>query len=100
MLTALTIYEPQSPVSFTACAVVARYDDGEPDWLTVAEVASYVRCSRRAIYGAIQHGELKAAPINGRGDLRISRDWVSDWLNARADACVSTGERLREMGRN
>jgi len=56
------------------------------DWLTVEDAAAQIKASRRSLYRAIRAGELRAAPINGRGDLRTCRAWVSEWMSRRADA--------------
>lgn len=53
-------------------------------WLTVGEAAARAKAGKRSIYTAVRLGELKAAPINDRGDLRIAESWVDDWLQARA----------------
>jgi excisionase family DNA binding protein len=51
-------------------------------WLTVAEAAAYARCGKKTIYGAVQRGQLRAAKIGNRRDLRILATWVDDWLIA------------------
>ena len=55
-----------------------------PDPLTVPEVAAEIRGGKRSIYRAINRGELRATKINERGDLRIYRAWVRDWLERRS----------------
>jgi excisionase family DNA binding protein len=55
-----------------------------PFWLTVPEVAARLRASRRSVYRAIKKGKLRAAVINGRGDLRSCDEWVREWLTSRA----------------
>jgi excisionase family DNA binding protein len=52
--------------------------------LTVREAASEARCGTRTIRTAIRKGQLKAARINDRGDLRIYRSWLSAWIESRA----------------
>jgi excisionase family DNA binding protein len=54
------------------------------DWLTVPEAAATLRTGRRSVYRAIDRGELRAAKINERGDLRIARVWLMDWCERRA----------------
>jgi excisionase family DNA binding protein len=55
-------------------------------WLDVPAVAREIRASRRSVYRAIRAGQLRAARINGRGDLRVSREWLDDWMRDRAKA--------------
>jgi len=54
----------------------------QTDWPSPTAVSRELGCGVRTIYRAIARGELKAARINGRGDLRISRQWLRDWLAA------------------
>jgi len=54
------------------------------DWFTVPEAAMTLRTGRRSIYRAIDRGELRAARINERSDLRIARAWLMDWCERRA----------------
>ena len=56
------------------------------NWRTVREQADRIKASPRSLYRAIRAGQLRAAPINGRGDLRICDDWMKDWLESRAKA--------------
>jgi excisionase family DNA binding protein len=53
------------------------------EWATVAQAARAVQAGRRTIYNAIRDGSLRAAAVNERGDLRIHRDWLRDWLERR-----------------
>ena len=54
------------------------------NFLTVTEAAKELHASPRSIYRAIARGELRAASINGRGDLRIYRPWLMDFMERRA----------------
>jgi excisionase family DNA binding protein len=56
------------------------------DCLTVPGVAREIHSSTRSVYRAIKRGKLKAARINDRGDLRIYRSWVEEWMHERAMA--------------
>jgi excisionase family DNA binding protein len=53
------------------------------EWLDVGEAASEIRAGKRTIRAAIQRGELQACAINGRGDIRISRVWLHEWMTKR-----------------
>ena len=63
-------------------------DDGSasllPEWLTVQQAAMALNTGPRTIYVAIRRRELRAASVNRRGDLRIHRDWLKGWMEARA----------------
>jgi hypothetical protein len=67
-----------------------------PQWLTCSEVARLVRIDRRMVYKAIadgrlragrfaiKSGDLRAAAINARGDLRIAKVWLLEFMERRA----------------
>ena len=55
------------------------------DWLDVSGAAAEINAGSRTIRTAIHRGELRACAINGRGDIRVHRTWLMDWLNARAE---------------
>lgn len=54
------------------------------DWLTIPEAAALLRTGKRSLYRAVKRGDLRAAEVNERGDLRIARTWLTDWLERRA----------------
>jgi excisionase family DNA binding protein len=54
-------------------------------WRGVRQRAEELGISPRSIYRAIRRGELRAAPVNQRGDLLIHDDWILQWLEARAE---------------
>jgi excisionase family DNA binding protein len=58
--------------------------DTASDWFTVHEAAAQIKGGKRSLYRAIVRGDLRAARINERGDLRIARAWLFDWLERRA----------------
>jgi len=54
------------------------------DWLTVQQAAEIPQVSIGVVYRAIKAGKLRAARIGeGRGLLRIHRQWVEDWLTGK-----------------
>lgn len=55
-------------------------------WRTVPEQAERIKASPRSLYRAIRSGELRAAVINGRGDMRICDEWLTEWLTSRVRA--------------
>jgi excisionase family DNA binding protein len=58
----------------------------ENDWMTVPEVATELRIGPRSVYNAISRGELRAARVNERGDLRVARGWLRDYCDQRVVA--------------
>jgi excisionase family DNA binding protein len=67
----------------------APTENSATTWLTVADAANRIKASRASIYRAIRNGELKAAVVNSRGDMRIHDSWIDQWLLAR----LRTGSR-------
>lgn len=49
-------------------------------WLTVREAAAHARCGPKTIYRAVRSGQLQAARIGGRRELRFLESWIDDWL--------------------
>ena len=54
------------------------------EWLTAAEVTQVAKVGLKTIYREIKAGRLRAARIGGRRDIRVKRDWISQWLEAAA----------------
>jgi excisionase family DNA binding protein len=54
------------------------------DWLTVPEIAKWIKTGDRSIYKAIKTGKLRAVSVNARGDLRSTPSWVMAWLESGA----------------
>jgi excisionase family DNA binding protein len=53
-------------------------------WLTVVEAAARAKVSKRVIYSEVRAGRLRAAKVGGRRQLRLTPQWVDDWLIASA----------------
>ena len=49
-------------------------------WLKVDEAADRARCGPKTIYRAVQRGQLRAARIGGRRELRFLANWIDCWL--------------------
>ena len=49
-------------------------------WLTVKEAAERARCGVKTIYREVKVGRLRAARVGGRRELRLTREWVDEWL--------------------
>jgi excisionase family DNA binding protein len=52
------------------------------EWLIVEEAAQHARCGKRSIYAAVQNGQLRAARLGGRRELRFLAEWIDAWLLA------------------
>ena len=52
----------------------------ETPWLTVGQAAKIVQCGRKLLYRAVRCGDLRAARIGARRDIRIRRDWLDEYL--------------------
>jgi hypothetical protein len=57
---------------------------GRSPWRGVRQRAAELGIGPRSLYRAIQRGDLRAAPVNQRGDLLIHDDWIREWLEAKA----------------
>jgi excisionase family DNA binding protein len=53
---------------------------GEMRWITVPEAADRARCGPKTIYRAVRSGQLRAARIGGRRELRFLESWIDLWL--------------------
>jgi excisionase family DNA binding protein len=57
-------------------------DQTETPWITVKEAARYARCGTKSIYVGVSSGQLRAARLGGRRELRFIREWLDEWLRA------------------
>lgn len=55
-------------------------------WLTIDELANYIKMSRTKLYGMAQRGEVPASKIGNQ--WRFDREEIDRWMNAHA-----TGKR-------
>jgi excisionase family DNA binding protein len=51
-------------------------------WLTVEEMAHYMKCGKKAVYGAAARGLLRVARIGGRRDIRGKAEWCDTYLES------------------
>ncbi len=66
----------------TSSGVVSNSDPTVTPWLTVDEAAGRAKCGERSIYNAVRAGQLRAARLGGRRELRFLPEWVDAWLLA------------------
>lgn len=52
----------------------------ETRWLKIGEAADRARCGPKTIYRAVRSGQLRAARIGGRRELRFLAAWIDAWL--------------------
>jgi excisionase family DNA binding protein len=57
-------------------------------WRTAHQAAARVQCGVKQIYRAANRGELKAARIGGRKELRFRDEWIDLWLSAAAGGSI------------
>ena len=57
--------------------------------MKVGEAAERARCGPKTIYRAVRSGDLRAARVGGRRELRFLASWIDCWL---------LGEETEEAG--
>lgn len=65
-----------------------------PKWLTVDDAAEYARCGPKTIYAAVRRGQLRAARIGGRRELRFVTEWIDEFLLASATPVLVNNNAL------
>lgn len=63
----------------------------QPRFLTLAQVAEELNVKHSLVQGLIRTGELRAFQVGGRGQWRIGRQDVEDYIN---QAYQRTAERI------
>jgi excisionase family DNA binding protein len=82
-------------ISTATPAPRARMSADASPWLTPTQAATYAQIGRRAIYREVRAGRLRAARIGGKGEIRILRAWLDDFLVAQATPIVTSVSRRR-----
>ena len=54
----------------------------ESRFLTLADVAEILKTSSSQVYAMVRRGELPAIKIGGRGQWRVERDRLEDYIRA------------------
>jgi excisionase family DNA binding protein len=52
----------------------------EPRFLTLADVAEVLNISASQVYALVRNQELRAIKIGGRGQWRVERDQLEDYI--------------------
>jgi excisionase family DNA binding protein len=66
-----------------------------PTWLTVPEAAERARCGPKVIYRAVHSGQLRAAQIGGRRELRFRVEWIDAWIESLSTVVELSGQAGR-----
>ncbi|WP_375487758.1 helix-turn-helix domain-containing protein [uncultured Jatrophihabitans sp.] len=54
---------------------------GEPRFLTLTDVADVLNISQSQVYALVRNNELAAIKIGGRGQWRVERDRLEDYIS-------------------
>ena len=69
-------------------------------WLTIHEAAARAKCGQRSIYNAVHAGNLRAARLGGRRELRFLPEWIDAWLIETSAPVMVNYERLPPVHRS
>jgi len=61
----------------------------ESPWWDAGRSAAYAQVSKKLIYRAIRRGQLKAARVGGRRQVRLRREWLDAFIEGQV---VQQGE--------
>lgn len=53
----------------------------EPRFMTLADVAEVLNISASQVYALVRSNQLRAIKIGGRGQWRVERDMLEDYIN-------------------
>jgi excisionase family DNA binding protein len=68
------------PIARTPDSTTAETHATESRWWSARRAATYIGAGPKEIYKAVRSGKLKAVRLNGRGDIRTTREWVDAWM--------------------
>ena len=60
-------------------------------WLTVEELAAYLKMSRTKLYAMTQKGEIPASKIGNQ--WRFDRDKIDEWMNKHSTSSENAGKQ-------
>ena len=49
-------------------------------WLGVQQSAEYLRIGVKGVYRAIRAGQLRAARLGGRQEIRVRKEWLDEYV--------------------
>lgn len=64
-------------------------------WLTIDELAGYIKMSRTKLYGMAQRGEIPASKIGTQ--WRFDRDEIDQWMKAHATGNVISNNKDKKQ---
>ena len=62
------------------------------EWMTIDQARKVAQVGAKTLYREIKSKRLRAARIGLRRDIRIHRDWISEWLE-RCSTPIEIGGR-------
>ncbi|MGC4083405.1 MAG: hypothetical protein QM736_15170 [Vicinamibacterales bacterium] len=66
-------------------------------WLRIRpDAITYSQCSESVLLREIRAGRLRAAYVGGRRAIRLKREWIDAWLEARVPVEVQTPEPVAQ----
>jgi len=64
-------------------------------WLTIDELASYIKMSRTKLYGMAQRGEVPASKIGNQ--WRFDREEIDQWMKAHSTGNVGSDKKDKKQ---
>jgi excisionase family DNA binding protein len=61
-------------------------------WITISEAAQIVGVGEKALYTAIKQGRLRAARVGDRRGLRLTEEWLDEWMLSRTNVVAIIGK--------
>lgn len=68
------------PTARTPDSTATETRVAESRWWSARRAAAYIGAGPKEIYKAVRNGKLKAVRLNGRGDIRTTREWIDAWM--------------------
>ena len=68
------------PIARTPDSTAGDTHATESRWWSAGRAAAYIGAGPKEIYKAVRSRKLKAVRLNGRGDIRTTREWVDEWM--------------------
>lgn len=85
----------ESPIRKYSAELQAKYENLD-DWLTIDQVASYLRVSRNIVYDAVKSGQLPSRRFTGRL-IRIPRSVFAD-VHSRGGEALALLRQQEQQG--
>jgi excisionase family DNA binding protein len=86
------------PIARTPESTTTDRHGTESRWWSARRAAAYIGPGPKEIYRAVRSGKLKAVRLNGRGDIRTTREWVDEWMEQKQREQRVVLERVLHAG--